>query len=183
MCPIVAQFGNWTISYILRSILDQAQSRGCVRQVAKGLFAGKLEMLLKRELRDEEISSVSTSGDFLVGDAVFVLAITLSLGEVVDQVRKLLRRRRRIVWVIVRQDDSPHWENVFNGALKPKPRARVVVSDIESNIGMTILMMAGCQFDKECALLADLIRRYNYQQPVVSECRVTIAQNANLRSD
>jgi hypothetical protein len=174
MPPIVVQFGNGTVPYILRKILDEAQSRDRARQVARGLFAAKLEILLQRTLRAEEVPSLSTSGDFHVGNAIFVLAITLPVVEVVNQLKQLLRRENDIVWLIVRQHESSHWEKVVCVCLKPKLRHRVVVGEIEANIGLTIMMMAGCQFDRERKLLTELIQTYNDQQPVEGERRLAI---------
>jgi len=169
--PFSVRIKGRSAEAVIREVLEQAEAKGRIGQVAQYLVGAKLQ--LRFPAKHETIGLFTSNqgdrkfrgdaqqrrGDFDLGEFVIEVAAGAPDAKHIDQVAAILEDADTEVWLIVRGDRHQFWKDEILRA--DIDHRRVVVATIELFVGQNITELGELSAKGKADQLVELFRIYN----------------------
>lgn len=167
--PLEARIKGRSAEAIVAEILQDADEKGKLGDVAQYLVGAKLMLRLKREIpvhsanksdRKHRADEAAKWGDFVIENAVIEVAMGSQDDKHLQQIEEIVENTDKEVWLLTRKDREAGWKDAIKGSSDIKSD-RVVVNSVESFVGQNITELAGFSAVEKVKQLKELFELYN----------------------
>jgi Domain of unknown function (DUF4928) len=167
--PLEARIKGRSAEAVIADILQDADEKGKLGDVAQYLVGAKLMLRLKREIpvhsanksdRKHRADEAAKWGDFVIENAVIEVAMGSQDDKHLQQIEEIVENTDKEVWLLTRKDREAGWKDAIKGSPDIKSD-RVVVNSVEAFVGQNITELAGFSATGKASQLKELFDLYN----------------------